>query len=343
MRRYQGEALARNAKVAILANDALGNFAICTPLAQSFRRDYPDGIVDYYGGERTRELEEASTGTLFDFRSSVLGVPFSEAATGGLARAKEVGGYDLVVNIEVGLAHKAFAAMLGSEYVCGPSLDVSSRADWDYPADGRGDLWRDQAWTSPHLMAMYPFLDSPFIGEIFHRLAYRTGASPRYRFHQETPEIEVPRVLVSTGASLTSKLWPVQKWREFLSSLDGPPGLLGALPKQQAEFYHSGDSEQALVDERLAVDLRGKLTLPQVVGALAQASVVVTIDNGILHFAAANDVPTVGLYRKEIAKLWAPPNPNLVVLTPDSGSVDQINVDAVTDAFKSLSKNVPLP
>ncbi|MDQ2986816.1 MAG: hypothetical protein M3R13_08875 [Armatimonadota bacterium] len=343
MRRYTGEALHENAKVAILANDALGNFSICTPLAQTFRRDCPNGIVDYYGGERTRELEEALVGDLFDFRSSILGVPLSEAAGLGLARTQEVGGYDLVVNIEVGPAHKAFAVMLGSEYVCGPSLDISSRGDWEYPSDERGDLWRDQAWAAPDLTSKYPFLESPFIGEIFHRLAYRTGSLPPYRFHQETPEMDIPEVLISTGASLTNKLWPVQKWHEFLSSLDAPAGLLGAPPKRQAEFYHSGDAEQALVDERLVVDLRGKLTLPQVVGALARARAVVTIDNGILHFAAANDVSTVGLYRKEIARLWAPPNPNLAVVTPDSGSVDQITVEAVTLAFNSLSKDAPLP
>jgi len=336
MNRYLGEPLTADAKIAILANDALGNFAICTPLAQAFRRDCPNGIIDYYGGERTRELEEASVGDLFAFRSSLLGVPFCEAIRSGVVRSKEIGGYDLVLNIEIGAAHKAFATALGGNYVCGPALSEFGRGEWEFPDDPRGDLWRDKSWVDVRLTDRYPFLESPFIGEIFYRLAYRECTLPRYRFPQTEPPFSVPRVLISTGASLPEKLWPVSKWREFLQSIGDEVGLLGAPPKRQAHFYHSNDDEDSLVTEGLVKDLRGKLTLPEVVGALAAAKKVVTIDNGILHFAAANEVPTVGLYRKEIARLWAPPNPKLVVLTPPEAVVADISVDSVRSAYNSL-------
>ena len=341
MWRYQGETLLPNAKVAILANDALGNVAVCTPLAQAFRRDGPAGIVDFYGGERTREIEEASVGELFSWRTSALGIPFSQAVQAGLNRSKEVGGSDLVLNIEMGPALKALAAALGPVYVCGPSLTESGRAEMPFGEDDRGDLWRDKAWVAEDLTATYPFLRSPFIGEIFFRLAYREGDLPRYKFPQEEPPFQTPPILIATGASLPEKLWPVSKWREFLQGIDGEVGLLGAPPKRQAEFYHASDSEDSLVAEGLVTDLRGKLTLPQVVGALAKARTVVTIDNGILHFAAANDVPTVGLYRPEIVRLWAPPNPNLIALTPANGAVESITVNAVREAFLSLQPPLP--
>ena len=336
MKRYQGESLPPHAKVAILANDALGNFAICTPLAQALRRDYPEGIVDYYGGERTKEIEEASVGTLFDHRASALGVPFSDSVRVGQRRADEIGGYDLVLNIEMGLALKALAAALGPVYVCGPSLNESGRSEMPFGDGERADLWRDKAWVDQGITDRYPFLETPFIGEIFYRLAYREGPLPRYVFPQADAPVGTPSVLISTGASLPEKLWPVAKWREFLSRINEPVGLLGAPPKRQAEFYHAADSEYSLVADGLVVDLRGKLSLPQVVGALAGARAVVTIDNGILHFAAANDVPTVGLYRPEIVRLWAPPNPNLTTLTPDAGAVESITLSAVREAYNSL-------
>jgi len=338
MQRYQGEALADDAKVAILANDALGNFAICTPIAKAFRRDCPRGLIDFYGGERTRELEEASVGDLIDFRASLLGAPFGGAIQTALERAQEIGGYDLVLNIEVGSAHKAFSTALGARFVCGPALSPHGRGEWDFPDDLRGDLWRDKNWIDPSIAERYPFLQDTFIGEIFFRLAYREGSLPRYRFPSATPPFSVPKVLISTGASLPEKLWPVSKWREFLQGTGEEVGLLGAPPKRQAEFYHSTDDEQSLVEEGLLIDLRGKLTLPEVVGALSTARAVVTIDNGILHFAAAHDVPTVGLYRKEIASLWAPPNRNLVVLTPMEGTVAEISVDSVRTAFNALGQ-----
>lgn len=341
MTRYRGEALAPNAKIAILANDALGNFAVCTPLAQAFRRDCPAGVLDYYGGERTRQLEEASVGVLFDHRASLLGVPLGDSISSALERSRELGSYDLVVNVEVGATHRAVAAALGSVYVCGPSLQESGRGDLAFADDERGALWQDEEWAAPDLPVRYPSLRSPFIGEIFFQLAYRDGDLPKYLFPQEHPPFETPEVLISTGASLPEKLWPVSKWRELLSGFDEPPGLLGAPPKQQAEFYHASDSEDALVTEGLVQDLRGKLSLPQVVVALARARAVVTIDNGILHFAAANDVPTVGLFRRDIARLWAPPNPNLKVLTPIAGNVETIEVTTVRAEFDSLVARLP--
>jgi ADP-heptose:LPS heptosyltransferase len=265
-----------------------------------------------------------------------LGVPFGNALRFGLGRSQEIGGYDLVLNVEIGPAHKAFATALGGNYLCGPALSESGRGEWEFPDDPRGDLWRDRNWVDPQITDRYQFVDVPFIGEIFYRLAYREGTLPRYRFPQAEPPFPVPGVLISTGASLPEKLWPVSKWRDLLKGLDSQVGLLGAPPKRQAEFYHSTDDENSLVTDGLVTDLRGKLTLPEVVGALAAAEKVFTIDNGILHFAAANDVPTVGLYRKEIAGLWAPPNPNLIVLTPQDGVVAEISVDSVRTASDTL-------
>lgn len=344
MQRYAGEPLPLNPKIALMANDALGNFAIATPLAQALRHHHVGAQIDFYGGERTAELEKASVGTLFQWRTSVHGTPFSEALRTGLARRDEIGGYDLVVNIEAGIANKALAAAIGDGgFVCGPSLAPNSRGDWEYPADARGDLWRDQKWSAEDIRDRFPFLRTSFIGEFFVRLAYLDavpgapwpGGIPRYLLPSAEPPIEPPPVLISTGATLSSKLWPVSKWRATLVDVRHKGfeiGLVGAPPKRQAEFYHSSN-EQVLIDENLAIDMRGKLTLPEVVGALAKSKLVITVDNGILHFAAANDVPTVGLYRREIVRLWAPPNPNLRALVPTSGDVSQIAIADVLDSI----------
>ena len=53
--------------------------------------------------------------------------------------------------------------------------------------------------------------------------------------------------------------------------------------------------------------MRGRITLPQVAGAIAKAKAVVSLDNGILHLACSTATPTVGLYRNGIHRLWAPP------------------------------------
>ncbi len=344
MDRYLGQPLPSSPKIALMANDALGNFAICTPLAQALKAQHPGARVDFYGGERTAELEAASVGSLFEWRTSVHGRRFPEAVADAMLRSSEIGGYDLVFNIEAGIANKALASILGTRsLICGPCLSPDSRGDWEYPSDARGDLWRDKNWSDDDIRQRFPFLHTSFIGEFFVRLAYLepvegagwVGGIPRYLFPSQSPSVEVPSVLISTGATLLEKLWPVSKWRELLTWIAERGtmiGLLGAPPKRQAEFYHSSYDEQALVDEGLVVDLRGKLTLPEVIGATKQAKLVVTIDNGILHFAAAHDTPTVGLFRRDIVRLWAPPNPNLRSLVPTDGAVSSIAVSTVIDA-----------
>ena len=358
MQRFTGQKLREIPRIALTANDSLGNFAICTPLGQALKQFYPGCSIDFYGGERTAELERAcvqisssekdQTGTipapLFAWRSSLHGCTFASAARKALARREEIGGYDLVINIESGATDRAFAALLGEgAFVCGPCLSPDSRTDWEFPADERGDLWRDKGWIADDLTERYSFLKTGFIGEIFIRLAYIDpiqdapwpGGIPRYSLPSEKPNRFIPDVLISTGGTLPEKLWPLTKWRELLEwlrSMDVTVGLLGAPPKRQREFYHSVEDEGTLVADGLVEDLRGSFTLPKVVGAVTQSRLVVTIDNGILHFAAANDVPTVGLYRPGYDRLWAPPNPNLVRVLPKEGGVDRVQVDQVRQA-----------
>jgi len=348
MFRYEGQELASNAKIAVLVNDALGNFAICTPLLQALRYYYPESRIDYYGGERTKELEIASIGTLFDWRISLLGKPLSDSVQQVMRRFEEIEGYDLVINIEDAPLHRTFSAMIGEgAYICGPCLAPDSRNEWPFPDDERGDLWRDRKWASPDLPMRYSFLETGFIAEIFMKLAYLReipgapwkGGIPKYWFPCEEVHFDIPEILISTGASLKNKLWQFDKWRNILRNLHEQGyrvGLLGAPPKRQERFYHSAHDENSLAEEKFVEDLRGKFSLPQVVFALKKCKFVITLDNGILHFAAAHEKPTIGLYRKEIAPLWAPPNPNLMVLTPKEGDVENIEVEEVLSAFAYL-------
>jgi ADP-heptose:LPS heptosyltransferase len=82
-----------------------------------------------------------------------------------------------------------------------------------------------------------------------------------------------------------------------------------------------GGVEEAIAKSGMVQDLRGQLTLPEVVGALAMTNLVFTLDNGILHLACATDTPTVGLFRYGIHRLWAPPVSNLKVIVPMPGKV----------------------
>lgn len=331
MRRYQGEPLPKGSRIAVISNDALGNYVVVTPLLQMLRAQHQPERLDYFGGARTRELWEADP-------NIDRGFPLFGSRPADAARALS-GRYDLVINVEWMPWAKCFAAMAAEGgFVCGPSLDAEGRRDLAWADDDRGRLWADQEWISPALTERYPFLESAFIGEIFCRLAYLEGPVPSYSVPRRPANTEVPSVLIATAASLEDKLWPKERWAEVLRWLRGQgyeAGLLGAPPRVQKQYWQGEAWEEELIRDGLVQDLRGALSLPQVVGALAQAKAVLTLDNGILHLAVAAGSRTVGLFRHGIHRLWAPPSPLLEqCVAAEGGAVAQISTEEVREALR---------
>jgi heptosyltransferase III len=320
----------------VVANDAIGNFVAATPLLQMLRAAHPSAHLAFFGGSRTREFQEASD--LFDEHRLLHGPEPRDA----LEEALRMEPFHLVCNMESTALSKTIAAVLAGDdgWVSGPCVNRGGRGDLPPQDDDRGRLLADREWTSPHLQERYPFLESSFIGEIFCRLAYLEGPVPRYRLPVQDPERTVPDVLIATTASLPEKLWPVEKWQHAVGALADSGvtvGLLGAPPSQQKAHWAGAGPEDHLAETPGVEDLRGRLSLPQVAGALRSARAVLTLDNGILHMAAAVDAPTVGLFRHGIHRLWAPPHPGLRILTPGEGrAVSELEPDQVLETLMPL-------
>jgi len=330
MKRYRGEALGDAPSLAVVTNDNLGNFVIATPLMQMLRARH-GGTLHYFGGSRVAELAEASP--LVDRFFPLHGCDPREAA-----RTLSALDFDLVVNVEWTAWAKCSSALLaGPEtYVCGPCLGPEGRSDLPFADDDRGRLWTDQEWVASDVMARYPFLRSPWIAEFFCRLAYLDGDVPAYSLPMSDPGPDLPDVWISATASLPEKLWPLDKWLALLDHLKAKGlrvGLLGAKPQAQAKYWQGGTDEDKLVAAGVE-DYRGAFTLPGVVGAISAASLVVTLDNGIMHLACATRTPIVALFREGIDRLWAPPVRGLVKIKPPEGApVSSLTIDEVTAAL----------
>ncbi|MBL8059818.1 MAG: glycosyltransferase family 9 protein [Chthonomonas sp.] len=338
MRRYNGENLGSAPRIAVVANDAIGNFVVGTPLLQMLRSKWNPSALDYYGGTRTWELIEASD--LIDFGYPLHGAPPNKTAE-AIAERAEDGAYSLVVNMEWTCYAKAATAMLAGveTFVCGPSVGNGGRGDLAFGDDSMGKLWSDQEWVSPEITNRYPQLKSGFIGEIFCRLAYLEGEVPGYRLPKKRAPIVTPPVLIATAASLPEKLWTQEKWIDVLGRFHErglEVGLIGAPPASQRQFWQGDSTEGELVERGLVTDLRGKLSLPEVVWALSNSKLVFSLDNGVMHLAAGSEAPVVGLFRKNIARLWAPARVN--VIEPENrDTVAEIPVDTV---WSIIEKNL---
>lgn len=332
MKRYRGEDLPENPRIAVIANDALGNFVAATPLLQMLRYKWDPCHIFYIGGTRTAELQSASD--LFEDTFALHGFPWRKS----VEMLTERRPYDLIVNMEQQLIARACVPVLADEdsFVVGPAMNFDGRGELPYADDEVGRLAADKNWLAEDTPQRHSFLDSGFIGEIFCRLCYLDGPVPTYKVPSADPETDIPDLLIATAASLPEKLWPIEKWLEQVREIKSKGiriGLLGAKPSEQGKHWKGADEEEKLIEVGVE-DLRGLFTLPQVVGALERARAVLTIDNGILHLATAAGTPTVGLFRHGIHRLWAPPFANLAVLTPGEGrEVAEIEASKVREAL----------
>ncbi len=331
-----GEQLGAGARIALIANDALGNFAVSSPIAQVLRTMHSPAVLDGFTGSRVMEI--ATECPWFDDVVTVYGDGPRVVAERILQRQP----YDLVVNIENAAWAKSLVPLLAGAdgYATGPSANKDGRGDMPYENSPEGRLWADPKWTRDSLRIDFPFLSSGHISEIVCRCCYWDGRIPPYNLPKHDPVRNIPDVLISATASLPEKLWPVENWLDLchrLADSGRTIGLLGAKPKESSQFWKGGDDESRIVAESPVEDLRGEFTLPQVVGALDRAQMVVTLDNGILHFACSTDTPVVGLFRNGIHRLWAPPVKNLKVLEPGPGGhVCELDIERVWESLNNF-------
>ncbi len=316
---YAGQPLGARPHVAVLFRDQIGDFVVATPLLRGLRERYPDMVLDYFGGERTRELEEASR--LVDARLSIYGPgdPLAELPRFIAERRAAAGPYALAVNLESDERAARACGLLAPHAVVGAWIDPVTGARVPPPAIGIDRLWHDMRWNRADLLADYPELRSPYIGEIFCRLARVDTDFSVAEVPILPPSMPTPAVLLSTGANRPAKLWPPSYWLALASALreQGQElGLLGAAPSPGPGVYYSQEVDARLVAAGVR-DLRGRLTLPEVAGALARARAFVTVDNGLMHLAGAVGTPTVAIFGASPRRLWAPPVPCVHVLEPN--------------------------
>ena len=106
-----------------------------------------------------------------------------------------------------------------------------------------------------------------------------------------------PVIGLGPTANWPPKVWPAERFAALFHALERGP-LPGAVP---AVFAGPGEAERAMAELLLAalpdaIDLVGRLSLPEVAACLARCALFVGNDSGLMHLAAAAGAPTLGLF-----------------------------------------------
>ena len=132
-------------------------------------------------------------------------------------------------------------------------------------------------------------------------------------------------VVLLHATARAEKAWPAERWVELIDVL-AAAGLTPVLPSGNPA---EREAAEALSASNASAIVAPPLSLTEAAALLGGAVAVVGVDTGLLHLAAAQDVPTVGLFgatpRWRYAPYWSPNSINL-------GSFGELGLQPGTEA-----------
>ncbi len=102
-----------------------------------------------------------------------------------------------------------------------------------------------------------------------------------------------PRVMLHPAARWRTKLWEVERWRELAGSLQAE-GIATILTGGQEDGAWAAGIITGL--DPAPLSLVGRLSLKQLVAVLRDVDLMITVDSGPMHMAAAVGTPVVALF-----------------------------------------------
>jgi len=155
------------------------------------------------------------------------------------------------------------------------------------------------------------------------------------------PPAGPPLVALAPTANWTQKVWPAERFVALFQALAAGP-LPGAVPLVLAG---PGAEERAMAAPVLAalpeaIDLIGRLALPEVAACLARAALFVGHDSGLMHLAAATGAPTLGLFGPTPADEYAPTGRHTAVVIAMGRQMADLPVERAFAAAERLIARV---
>lgn len=163
-----------------------------------------------------------------------------------------------------------------------------------------------------------------------------TGPAEQARAAELLPA-GTPIIALGPTANWHGKAWPTANFAALFHALAAGP-LPGA---RAAIFAGPGAKEETLAAPMRtalpdAIDLCGKLTIPEVTACLERCELYIGNDSGLMHLAAAAGIPTLGLFGPTPWEEYSPAGRRAAfVLAPDR-TMAGLRVDAALEAAATL-------
>ncbi len=325
-------------KICVIHLNQIGDLVFSLPLLKSLRDRYPGALIHSVVRPPLSELLKGSP--LVD---EVLPKPRRLGEKIRLARDLRARGYDLLICLARSEEALLLTALSGARTRAG-----FARFPWDRALQVREvvvghNCWRNNARLIERL-GIAPSVES-YVGLL--------PVEP----HECSAAVPENYVVLSAGASprRLAKAWDEEKFSRLAAGLYERYGLTPVLvgagdTKESNDLITRGISALAQGRDIPVLDLTGRLGLRELAALLMGARLFVGIDSGVMHLAAAADVPVVALFGPTDPALVGPQNVRSAVVRHDMpcmpcylnttcGTVDcmrRLQVDEVMDACVNL-------
>jgi len=304
----------------IVKTSSMGDVVHAAPLASDLARRYPDAAIDWLVEESFAAIPRMHAAV-----ERVITVAVRRWRRAPLAAAT----WREVRNAKAQLRTHRYSAVLD----CQGLLKSAWMARW-----ARGPRWGFDRGSAREPLAALLYTTAVPVPRDWHAVARnrtlgaaacRNDASTPPVFGLEPPPLTAPALaeatsapyaVLLTNASRPSKRWPDDRWRAIAARLhaDGLRSLLfaGSAREEQETRTRAAGMADARVAPRCGIE--------QVAAVLARARLVIGLDTGLSHLAAALGAPTLGIYCDY--------DPRLVGLTGPRPCVSLGGIDAAPEA-----------
>jgi len=300
-------ALAEEPKeVLVLAAGGIGHAVLATPALAAIRGRFPHAHIAVVVGPRTADIVR-SLDLDFELKTLELGDTFAEFTDAArLIRDTQEVRPDLLIDLTSIESSAAARKRRWLAQFIGPKLAVGRNTD------GRGtffDVAADESLFDPH-------------HEVDRKLSVLVPLG--IKVDDPRPQLRVPRSAeaaagralaeagisdsdavfgINPGALLPTRQWPIENFERLAWVLTEERG--------RALLVTGGDEERDLVD-RVVGAAHGKVVsavgrpLMEVAALIGRCRVFITNDTGVMHIAAAQNVPVVALFGRTNSHRYRP-------------------------------------
>lgn len=162
-----------------------------------------------------------------------------------------------------------------------------------------------------------------------------TSAGDRARAAALIPDGR-PVIALGPTANWEGKIWPAERfiaaWQALAARIPGARAAVFAGPGEAER----GRAAPVLAAIPGALDLVGRLSIPEAAACLARAALFIGNDSGLMHLAAAAGTPTLGLFGRSRADEYAPAGTRTAVAIapgpPGEAPMEGLSVEKVVSA-----------